>query len=598
MSKLTPVQITPPPGVVVTESQIASAGRWVGTDKIRFVNGKPQKDGGWVLAAVTPTSGMPRTIHAWRDNNFNNYLAAGTYRKLYVYDTAWLQNDITPFRSTGTLGSNPFTTTSGSTSVEVTQTAHGVSPGDTVIFTGATASNGVTLNGTYIVQTVINANDYTVTALTTATGSGAGGGGSVLYSYEISVGVELGTFGYGYGVGGYGLGTYGTARATSTISIEPRVWSLDHFGQFLVAAYNTGTIYLFDPTASQPWGRAQVISSDPALPANCRYAFVTQERFVFALCAGMVLQWCSQGDYTTWTPATANTANSRTLSVGTKLVAGVVLGPQLAAIWSDAALYICQYTGPPFIYTTMVAGQDCGLISPNGVVSVGGAAFWMGQNNFWMFNGSVMPMPRVEDIRKYVFDQINPNTTYQVSAAYNPIYNEIIWHITIGTNTSPTIYVRFHLNPADQCWSIGTNTRTSGTHFTQGDNRPYFGDSTGFIYQHENTLDANGSPLAYTLTLAPYSVEQGMQNTQIESILWDFFEQSGTVTALLNTYDRMTDTAPMDTETDTVAPVAAGLTDCRISGRYLQFTLSDNELGSYIRLGVPTAFVRPMGVRP
>jgi hypothetical protein len=84
------------------------------------------EDGGSVLLRRRPDVGIPRTIHAWRDLTINGYLAVGTYRKLYVYDTSFAQNDITPFRATGTLPNNPFTTTASSTLVSVGHTAHGL----------------------------------------------------------------------------------------------------------------------------------------------------------------------------------------------------------------------------------------------------------------------------------------------------------------------------------------------------------------------------------------------------------------------------------------------------------------------------------------
>ena len=320
MPKPTPFPITPPPGVVLTEAGKVIAGRYSYTDRVRFVRGRPQKYGGWTQLDAAATSGTPRASHAWRDNVTNNYFAAGTYRKLYVYDTGWGQNDVTPYRATGTLGNNPFTTTSGATAVAVNHTTHGLGAGDTAILAGATAFNNVTMNGAFIVQTMTDANNYVIAAGTIASASGAGGGNAVTFKYEIPVGVEVGTYGYGFGVGGYGLSTYGTSRTQSTIYIEPRVWSLDHFGQLLIAAYNGGTIYQFDPTQVQPWPRAVAIASDAMLPADCRFAFVTPERFVFALRAGMNVSWNSQGDLTTWTPSATNTANTRTLTEGTKLV--------------------------------------------------------------------------------------------------------------------------------------------------------------------------------------------------------------------------------------------------------------------------------------
>lgn len=603
MVEATELPISPPPGVSITDSLLASIGRWNSPmDKARFVNGKPQKIGGWVAASQDSTIDAARAVHAWRDNDFNNYFAAGTFRKLWVYDTGWARNDITPFSSTGSLPANPFTTTNLLTEVIVHSVAHGRSPGDTVIFAGAVLFNGVTLNGSYIVQTVIDTDHYTVNALTTATGSGTGGGGAVTFQYELPIGVDSGAYGYGYGVGGYGLGTYGTPRTASTIFIEPRIWSLDHFGQFLIASYNTGTIYIFDPTQAQPWPRAQVISSDPALPTNCRYAFVTQERFVFALCVGMVVQWCSQGNYLVWTPATNNTANARTLQVGTKLVAGNVLGPELAGVWSDAAMYLFQYTGSAFIYNSRVVGKNCGLIAPGAVVSVGGMAFWMGTNNFWMFNGSVVPMPRVEDIRKYVFDNLNQASAYQCNATYNPVYNEIVFHFATGSNTVPDTYVTFHLNVADQCWSFGRNDRTAGSSFDQGDTRPYFASGTNFlIYQHENTYDADGAPLESIMTLAPYALSPGGgQNMQVDYVQWDFFQQAGNINMTLTAYDRVNDTNPtvIETETEVFPPSGGGITDSRIMGRFISISFESKSLGAYWRWGAPVAFVKPRGGRP
>lgn len=83
----------------------------------------------------------------------------------------------------GTLGSNPVATTNGSTTVTVTHTSHGLAVGDSVKFAGATAINGVTLNGIYTVVTVPNANSYTVVAGQTASGTSSGGGASMTYNY-------------------------------------------------------------------------------------------------------------------------------------------------------------------------------------------------------------------------------------------------------------------------------------------------------------------------------------------------------------------------------------------------------------------------------
>src|ERR1043166_1769565 len=143
-----PHPISPPPGVVITETGKVAAGRWTGCDAVHFVRGQPQKIGGWVRQTTTPTSGQPRAPHAWSNNSSNEFIAVGTYRKLYVYDTNLAQNDITPFRRTsagiggGSALTNPFTTANGSSLVAVADTGHGLAVGDTAIFTAVGANVG------------------------------------------------------------------------------------------------------------------------------------------------------------------------------------------------------------------------------------------------------------------------------------------------------------------------------------------------------------------------------------------------------------------------------------------------------------------------
>ena len=87
MPEARPFPISPPPGIVRTETDRAAAGRWTDGSNVRFVRGRPEKRGGWIKAYAAATSGTPRAVHAWRDLSANQFLAAGTYRKLYVYDT-------------------------------------------------------------------------------------------------------------------------------------------------------------------------------------------------------------------------------------------------------------------------------------------------------------------------------------------------------------------------------------------------------------------------------------------------------------------------------------------------------------------------------
>lgn len=604
MAEVTPVPLLPRPGVTKNDALRVVEGKWIDSSFIRFRDGLVEKRGGWTAQTTSAMSGQARCTHAWRDNNSQNYLGAGTYRKLYVFDSDWVINDVTPFRLTGTEANNPFTTTNGSNLVSVAHTAHGVIEGDTVVWTGASTFNNVTMNGTFIVLTVTNANAFVVTALTVANASSAGGGAAVTYSYEINIGVEVGVYGLGWGVGGWGLGTWGTIHSSSTIFIEPRIWSMDHFGKILLSTYNGGSLYQFDPTQAKPWPRAQLVA---AAPTDFRAMFITPERFVIALRANMVLHGSTQSDFTVWTPASSNTAFTRTLQEGTKLVSGRVLGPFLSLVWSDGALFLMQYTGSQFVYNVSLAGKDCGLIAPGAAVTVRGVAYWMGQETFWMYSGSVQKMPNVDDIRNYVFDNLKSELAFQSHAVYCAKHDEIEFFYGVAGDTNPSKSVIFSIR--DQCWapndwsqSLGAQSfgRVSGTHFTQGDTRPFMAGTDGIIYLHENTDNAAGVAISWFIEMAPVALHEGHQNMRLLTFQMDVQGQSGNVSILFNTYDRLQEKinnlTPEETTTETYT-TTTGLLEPNISGRYCGIRYSGNASSGFARLGKPVGFVKPKGKR-
>lgn len=585
MPRSKPFPITPPPGVVKTEADSIALGRWTDAQGVRFVRRQPQKIGGWERQTAEATIGSPRAIHGWRGADFVNYAAAGTYRKLYGYDPEWSLNDITPLRASGTL-TDPFSTTEDSSVVSVAHAAHGVAAGDTVIFANADAVGGLTIDGAYTVLTVTNSGVYTIDAGGDATSTVSGGGGSVDYEYEVTSGTEFGSLGLGWGVGGWGLGTWGTAREGSSIVIEPRVWSLDNFFALLLATFNGGSIYVFDPEGGG-FDRATVIAD---APDDVRFVFVTPEGFVVALRESMTVAWCSQSDYTTWTPATNNTAGSRTLGLGNKLVGGRVLGQYVSLIWSDAGLFSMTWNGSKYVFATRLIARDCGLIAPQASVTVNGVAYWMGSSNFLMYDGSVRPMPNVEDIRSFVYDDLRREYAYQCHAVYNPQFHEVWFFYTPMGSDAPTRCVIFSIN--DQCWTPLTLARSAGARFTTEDSPLYMASPSGHVFLHETGVDDDGAPLPWSLTLAPYALQDGDRSMDIDGLRFDAKGQVGDITATVTAWDELRDPDTMDSETETFGPTDSSM-DFRASGRYLGLTLSGDGIGCDFRLGKPVAFIAP-----
>lgn len=584
-----PIPLTPPAGVVKSESDRVIEGRWADMQWMRFVSGKPQKRGGWARQTTSLSSGVLRALHAWRDLASVEYMAGGTYRKLYVYERDFTQHDITPLASSGTL-TDPFSTTDGLSIVSVAHINHGRSPGDSVTYSGASAVGGLTMSGTFSVVTVSGAGAYTIDAGTLAASTVAGGGGTVHYEYEVAIGTERGAYGLGYGVGRYGIGTYGTARSGSTVLIEPRVWSLDHFGKILLSAFNGGSIYSWDPNAVPSWGRAVKIQD---APNDVRFMFITEEGFVMALCDGMRVDWCSQRDYSTWIPAEDNTANTRTLAEGTKLIAGKPLANHITLVWSDFALYVFQYTGSSSIFSSRLGGRNCGLISPSAAVTVNGIAYWMSHTTFKLYNGAVQSIPNVDDIRDYVFKNLRSEYGYLCWGQQIDQFDEAMWvWIALGDD-EPNFYVS--VNTTDYSWAAGRIERTSGTFFTHGDTRPYMASSDGHIYLHEEGYNADGVAIPAFVTLAPTSMQGGKANLNIDGINVDLHDQRGDVEIELVAYDRLRHPT-IDSQTKTVTE-DDDLIDYRICGRYVGMTISSDTVDGYFRFGKPDVLVSSNGTR-
>lgn len=594
MPAASPIPITPKPGVVKTEAQRVIEGRWSDSQWVRFKSGKPQKRGGHTVETEDATVGVPRALHAWRDLSQQNFMGAGTAKKLYVYDSQFEQHDITPIDQSGTLGNNPFATTNGQSIVVVTDTAHGRRSGSNVNFDGATVVAGLTIDGDYTVIVALTANTYSINAGSNANATTSGGGAGVNFIYEINAGAEASAYALGYGSGGYGLSTYGSPRETSSLLLEARIWSLHNYGELLYSAYNGGTIYTFDPADLSVDGRAAALTN---APTNVRAMFITEERFPFALCEDMVVRWPDQEDNTVWTAADDNTANERRVTDGTKLVGGLPLAQRISLIWTDNALYLFQYTGRAAVYDSRKVATNCGLISTNSaVVDSDGIAYWQSSHSFHLYNGAVREIPNVEDIKDFVFDNLRTDQPYLCWGYFDPKFREITFFYIVEGASEPELSVTYHIE--DQCWTPNDWSefpRNSATRFQHGDTRPYLGGQDGFIYLHEDGYNADGAAIAAFIEWSPIEMTDGAVNIDLDGIRMDVHNQVGDLTLSLTAYDTLRGD-PVDSDEKTVTEDDE-LIDLRMSGRLIGGRITSDAVDGYFRLGKPLALIKDNGKR-
>ena len=199
---LTKIQFRP--GVNRETTSYGDENGWFNSDLIRFRKGRPEKMGGWERLSSNTINGTGRSLHVWAALDGSKFMGLGTESKVYIEEGGGYY-DITPIRSTATLGANPLKTgTAGTAVVTVTAAAHGAVTGDFVTFSGATTTDGITaaqLNTEHEV-TVVDSNSYQITtAGACSSGGTAGGGSAVIANYQINTGLNTVVTGTGFGAG-------------------------------------------------------------------------------------------------------------------------------------------------------------------------------------------------------------------------------------------------------------------------------------------------------------------------------------------------------------------------------------------------------------
>jgi hypothetical protein len=423
--------------------------------------------------------------------------------------------------------------------------------------------------------------------------------------------------------------------ATVGVTLSPGLWSLDNFGQILIATIRNGKTFSWNPGASTPLlNRATVLSGAPT--SSVMSIVSDRDRHLFLLGTEtsignlltqdpMFIRFSNQEDFNTYNPTATNTAGTFRLDTGNFIV-GAIQGKDYIFVLTDLAAYVIQFVGPPFVFSVRQVGTNCGCISQNSIVYAQGAVFWMGSGGgFFVYDGTVKQLPSL--VEDFVFTTggdnlgINYSNSDIIYGSHNNLYNEVIWFYPSDNSIQNDRSVVY--NYLENTWTTMSLARTSWADAEVFD-KPYaikydqtmlptfptingITNANGASIYYEHETGVNDVDISGTKTAIPAYIESGDFELDVEGdgqylmkinrFIPDFKILTGNakVTLLLRDYPSQTQNSQMlgpYTVTSSTTKI-----DTRARNRLMSIKVENESTDENWRYGLFRVDIQPDGRR-
>ena len=631
------------PGINRETTSYSNEGGWFDTDKVRFRFGFPEKIGGWAKLTTNAFLGTCRALHSFVALDGTKYIGVGTHLKYYLNEGG-AYNDITPVRATTTNGIT-FAATNGSSTITATDSSHGAKEGDFVTISGAATLGGLitadVLNQEYQIDTVPSDNTYTFTARTvstiasitttsglnptavTANASDSGNGGAGVDGvYQTTVGLNTSVTGSGWNAGTWGRGTWNSNSSLAVAGSTLRIWSHDNFGEDLIINARDSGIFYWDKTNGTST-RAVVLSSlsgSNLAPTIAKKIIVSdRDRHIIAFGCDpetaigtqdpLLIRFSSQESPTDWQSLATNTAGELRLGSGSEIVTAIETRQQVL-VFTDVSLHSMQFLGPPFTFGINALSENITIAGPLAAIAIEDMVFWMGQNEFYMYAGSVQRIPCT--VRDYVFSDFNEGQIEKVTASTNSAFSEIWWFYPSANSDECDRYVVY--NYEQKIWYYGTMPRT--VWLDRGiENLPIAASTDHYLYFHETGFDDGSTDpvtaISAHIESSQFDVGDGERFSFINRIIPDLTFRESTADSPKAVFTVKTRNFPggvyLQSDVKDVTRSAAATSsvveqftdqvNLRVRGRAFALKVASTDTGVSWRLGSPRLDVKPDGRR-
>lgn len=632
------------PGINTELPDYANENGWSDGDKIRFKVGYPEKIGGWSRKNQSAQFvGQCRALLPWTTLELDKFIGVGTNYKYFIEDGG-VYYDITPIRNTTAAGDVTFSASNGSAVITVTDTNHGCREGDFVTISGAASLGGnITadvLNQEHQIETVPTESTYTfrartastpisdyyndaevyltgslVTANTSDTGTG---GSSAQAEYQVNTGVDTTVFAPGWGAGEYGRAGWNEKADINVQAETLRLWQHDTFGEDLIINIRDGGVYYFDTsvgtgTRAVPIGDLTGASNTPVVARQIIVSDIDRHVIAFGVNPlgsnvqdPLLIRFSDQEDPADWTPTPENTAGDLRLGAGDGIVQAVETRQEIL-VFTDVTLHSMQYIGPPYTFGINRISENITIASPNAAVAVDDRVFWMGFDQFYMYQGQVSQLTCT--VRDKILTDLNLEQTSKITSGVNSGFHEIWWFYPSKNSENLDKYVVYNYD--QNIWYYGTLNRTAWV--DRGVTEyPIAAATDGHLYFHEFGFDDNSgvAPVAIDsyIQSAPIDLGDGETFSYVRKLIPDItFKKSTnpspTATFTIDAYNYngglkvSTDTASISKSASVPIEQYTEKVDLRVRGRAVAIKISSDQVGTTWRTGLNRLDIRPDGKR-
>ena len=508
-------------------------------------------------------------------------------------------NSSLPVVSSGILPIFDATAASGTVTVTLPnnnyQVINGLFYGYYAATTVGTSSNtgSVIIQGRYQTKSIVTTTSFTIQSPTqsSTTATATMNSGSVQIVYHIGDGPVPAGAGYGigpYGYGGYGQGTTSASTASRGTAITATDWSMDNWGEILLACPYGGPIYTWSPDSG--FVTASVVATAPFFNGGL---FISMPQQILVcwnstqttgVIDPLIVRWSDAGDYTNFVESNATTAGSFRIPTGS-MIAGGLQAPNHGVIWTDVDVWIMQYVGGDAIFNFTRVGSGCGLIGRHAAGVIGGTVYWCGTNNFYMIGQEGMRILPCE-VWDFIFQNLSTANVSKIRCAPNSTFSEISWFFPSSGGTGENdSYVKY--NVAEKEWDYGSMSRNAWIDVTALGN-PIATDTVN-VYQHEIGYDNTNQPITSSFESGYWAISDGNEMCFVDWFIPDmkFGTYSGSQTASVqitfNAVDYLGDT-PRTSGPYTFTSTTEYLTP-RLRGRFMSISIQSVDAGSFWRIG-------------